>query len=233
MLWYSKLFEGYNDSKIAGEIGATYFESMTALENIKLHNPNIKIIILVRNPVERTFSSYTHEFIKGRVNSGFFDAIKQQPRIINSGKYSVLIPNWEGVFGKENIYYLLQEEIQENPQQTLDNLCYFLNIDSFRLPEELTGKYGQRTMPRNRLLAFVFSSIARYLRTIGLYRIVEMGKKIGLKRVFVGGKSSELKMSSDHFEFLLKTHENDIKFLENKFNRDFSFWRDKASLDGS
>lgn len=57
--WYFDQFKKKNFNQICGEISVTYFELNThQIEKIKEINSNIKIILNIRDPIERLFSEY-------------------------------------------------------------------------------------------------------------------------------------------------------------------------------
>jgi hypothetical protein len=227
--WYRSHFGDVSDSSLLAEVGSTYFESPKARERIRLANPKARILITVRNPIARSFSSFGHEYAKGRVSGDFFEAIASQPRIVESGRYGVLAPEWEGVFGSEQMLYLVQEDIEADPQGQLDAICAYLGLAAIPLPEMLKGRYGQGTVPRFLWLAATAARTASTLRGAGLHRMVESGKRLGLKRIYGGGDHHALSMTRPVFEYLLAEHEADINFLEKRLGRDFSHWREPAT----
>lgn len=224
--WYFGLFSQPHDGVIFGEIGSTYFDSPEARQRLQEHNPSARIIIMVRNPVARAFSSFGHEFAKGRVNDSFFDAVERQPRIISSGRYSFHAPTWESAFGDHNVLYLVQEDIEADPQSQMDKVCRFLGVDPVLLDEELQKRYGQGTVPRSPKLAAMAARTASALRGAGLHRMVEAGKRLGLKKVYSGGNADTLAMSRSILDFLLEEYESDTAFLEERLGRRFPHWRD-------
>jgi hypothetical protein len=229
--WYLNHFELTGEEDLLAEVGSTYFESFQARERIQEHNPEARILITVRNPVARSFSSFGHEYTKGRAPENFFLAVQEQPRIVNSGRYSVIAPEWEATSGRERIFYLVQEDIEADPQGQMDAVCRFLGLEPVELPEELRGRYGQGSIPRFRWLAAAASRTASTLRAAGLHRVVEAGKRLGLKRVYSGGNPAKLSMTREVFDYLLAEHEPDIAWLESKLGRNFSHWRDPATFD--
>lgn len=146
--WYYGLFDNGKEAKYSGEVGPTYFESTVALGRILSHNPEIKVIVLIRNPVARSFSSFAHEYAKGRSPQDFFEAIRTQPRIIDAGRYGCLAPAWEKAVKEGNLLYLVQEDIESNPQEQVDKVCRFLGVMTMGLDETLSGRYGQGLRPQ-------------------------------------------------------------------------------------
>ena len=184
---------------------------------------------MVRNPVARSFSSFGHEYTKCRVGEDFFEAVDRQPRIVESGRYADLAPHWEDAFGREQTFYLVQEDIQHDPQGQLEAVCRFLGVEPISLPTELQDRYNQKSVPRFPWLAAGATRLAATLRYAGLHRMIEMGKRLGLKKMYQGGDPSALAITFPIFDYLLKEHEPDISFLEHRLGRSFPHWRDSAT----
>lgn len=228
--WYLTRFGRRKGAELLVEVGSTYFESAEARERIRAANPDARILITVRNPIARSFSSFRHEYAKGRVRKDFFEAVDSLPRIVDSGRYGLLAPKWEATFGREQVFYLVQDDIEADPQGQLDATCAFLGIEAVELPKELQGPYGQGTVPRFWWLAAVVSRTTSALREVGLHGVVQAGKRWGLKRVYRGGDRSAFAMTRSIFDHLLAEHEADIDFLEKRLGRTFPHWRDPAAF---
>lgn len=227
--WYLSHFEQKPDDALWTEVGSTYFESPEARERIKNCTPYSKIIITVRNPIARTFSSFLHEFAKGRAPEDFFDAVTAHPRIVDSGRYCKIAPEWETTFGEGNVLYVVQEDIEIDPQSQLNAIFDFLNIKRMDLPEELHSRYGVGTVPCFQWLAALASRTASTLRKAGFHKVVEISKLLGLKRVYTGGNRKNMSMTRPILDYLLSEHEADISFLEKRLNRTFPHWREPSS----
>jgi hypothetical protein len=223
--WYSNLFDNSRQNCMLGEVGPTYFESQDALNRIILHNGKSRIIILARNPIARTFSLFCHERAKGRVPKNFFEAIRIQNRIVESGRYSSIAPRWESAFGYKNVLYVAQEDICSDPGAQLIAIFDFLGVDRIALPVGFEERFGQGVVPRYTLLAGIASRAASALRSTGFHRLVQLGKRMGLNRVYRGGDVSILTPTMEVFGFLLDQHNVDIEFLENRLGRTFPLWR--------
>ncbi len=221
--WYHRLFlpAAEGRERLYGEVGPTYFESPEALERIRSYNPAMKIVVNIRNPVERSWSSFRHEYAKGRVGEDFFQALRRQPRIVDSGRYAEHLPRWEEAFGPSQILLMVQEDIINRPQEELDRLCRFLGLESRPLPEGLQRRYGQGTVPRFPWLAALASRTASGLRARGFYRLVEGAKRLGLKRIYRGGDPDRIVLTPAIRGELARLHREDINYLEERLNRPF------------
>ena len=86
--WYHAFFENARPDQIKGEISPHYLTSTEAIKKIYQYNPDIKLLITLRNPVEVVYSSYYFSIQIGEIKSLPFDvAIKKHNRILNSGFY--------------------------------------------------------------------------------------------------------------------------------------------------
>lgn len=227
--WYRAQFDESQQGTLKAEVCSTYFESAKARERIRAENLDMRIIITVRNPVTRTFSSFVHEYAKGRAGADFFKAVAANPRIIDSGRYKAVAPLWESDFNHENILYLVQDDIKADPQGQFDVISDFLGVERMELPDVLQVPYGEGSVPRYPWLAAAASRAASALRKAGLHGLAQTGKRLGLKRVYSGGDPTALSMTRPNFDYLLAEHESDIQFLEERLSRSFSHWRNPAA----
>src|SRR5438132_10612532 len=67
---------------IAGEITPSYLYWKPAMERIRNYNPGIKLIILLRNPIDRAFAHWNMQRFKDRESLDFLDALKEESRRI-------------------------------------------------------------------------------------------------------------------------------------------------------
>ena len=219
--WYFWHFDDANEKKL-GEVGPTYFDDEDAPQRVYDHNPDCKIVINIRNPIEKTYSVFRHFNTLGEVGRDFQQAVEQMPRIISSGKYKQHCQMWEDLFGGDRVYYLVHDDIKSAPQHTLDRVTDFLELDRLQM-ENRDSVVNAGTSPRYPKLVRVLELMARTLRSMRLHKVVNFGKSIGLKRVYSGGQPLP-PLDDVQTEFLQKTFKDDIAWLENRLDRDFSVW---------
>ncbi len=231
MDWYLWHFRNRDLRLIRGEIGPTYFDCPDVARRIAIAFPQAKIIINVRNPIEQSYSLFRHHRSKGRVGPDFYQAAQKIPRILSAAHYEKHCAPWEQLF-PDQLMYVIQDDIKVRPQSVLDNVTDFLGLSRQSLPQIGTTTVNAADAPRWPLLAKVLSSSATIMRGLRMHRMVELGKRMGIKAAFRGGSS--LKTIDDEcFAFLLNHFHTDIVWLEQKFGRDFSAWRINSSLKSS
>ena len=127
--------------KVFGEKSAWYFvEELNCAEKIKKHFPQAKIIFMLRNPIDRTFSQYLHNVRKGEEQRTFKDSLYQELRISTNNfekkylycsNYYIHLKKYYDMFDKESIYLSIFENFLINKQKELNKMCDFLNIKHF------------------------------------------------------------------------------------------------------
>ena len=141
--FYHQHFNFKGNYKFYGESTPIYFYWNQSPFRIFSYNPDVKIIILLRNPIERAFSHWKMEFRKNNDSLNFTEAIKNenkrikidlpfQHRIysyIDRGFYFEQIRRLKFYFKVENILFIKSESFFSNPQNEMNKIFDFLDLD--------------------------------------------------------------------------------------------------------
>ena len=104
---YCRLFAGVRHERAIGEGSVCYLWSKTAPERIASCVPNAKILIVLRNPVDRAFSQYLHNLHSGDVRYSFRKHLDAAMAHDNDGPFSVLHPFLElGMYAEQVRRYM-------------------------------------------------------------------------------------------------------------------------------
>lgn len=134
--WYASLFSGAEKSQICGEASTNYtrWPQVKGIpEKIWKLTPTAKLIYLLRDPVQRTYSHFVHRWTK-EVNPGkpftedFISFIKKDSMCLDSSKYYMQISKYLEYFPVEQIHFVLFEELVTNPDKVCDEIFSFLNV---------------------------------------------------------------------------------------------------------
>lgn len=128
---YKKLFP--KDS-ISGDMSPNYIELPdNEISRIKEQFPYTKIIIGLRDPVEREWSWIKKNIIYkrkikdiSRIKSVYI--ILKESRFDNND-YAKHIEKWTTIFGTQNVFYYFYDELENNPFLVLNSICKFLNVN--------------------------------------------------------------------------------------------------------
>lgn len=124
-----------SDKKINGEITPAY--SVLSYERIKYIYrilPNVKIILILRNPIERAWSQIMMTFVKKQNRP--IEEVKEEEILhfmklyncINRSNYIQIMENWKDVFPENQIFIGMYEDIKNNPKIFLNNIFRFLGV---------------------------------------------------------------------------------------------------------
>ena len=225
--WYASHFPGAAPGQVRGEVAPTCFDHTESVERIAALSPACRIIATLREPVGRTVSLWHHHVAKGRAPRDFRRAVREMPRIVDSGRYATHLPRWLERFGAERVLVLLIDDIGERPQEVLDRVTAFLGVEPARMDggEE---PVGAATMPRHPRLAAVAARTAVALRARRMHWIPELGKKLGLRRVFTGAEHAMPRMSPQDAAWLADEFAPDVAFVERLLGRPLPAWHAAA-----
>jgi len=225
--WYSQYFQHKRSDQLRGEVAPTYFDETTVPERIRKVSPDCRILVTLRDPVERAWSLFLHHRKKGRVSKSFWDATQQIPRIIEAGRYAQHIPRWKSTFSPEQVSLLFLNDFRTEPTKTLRSIQRTLGIEIMAPPENRNNSLNDTSMPRFQTLARGASFLAGTLHKYGFHGLVRMAEDAGLKSiVYTGGEKRIPSLSTAIRESLLDEYEQDIAFVEEETKRDLSRWRE-------
>jgi tetratricopeptide (TPR) repeat protein len=163
--WYLSHFPVITDQAqwITGEASPSYLGNWSVPEKIKKYSPEIRLIIVLRNPVNRAISHYYHHVKVGKEDRNCTEAINYELNILKSnnnynfhhywkdklyylgtGVYIKFIQHWLKFFQREQFLILSSEEFEQTPNIVMSKLYDFLEISDHQLkkyPKIYAGSY--------------------------------------------------------------------------------------------
>lgn len=130
---YLKLFPKVS-GKQSGDVSPSYADlHESIIEQLSQHLPNTKIIYLLRNPIERSWSQFRMKSINLIKNKVIDNKLVQQIRVSSNmfghSYYSKMLDRWERFFpGRVHVFFY--DQIVENPHGLLSNICDYLGLDT-------------------------------------------------------------------------------------------------------
>ncbi len=119
--WYENQFKHWNGEKAIGEATVEYMVDQHAPERIYKLVPHVKLIFIMRNPIDRAWSHYWHRVKMGEESRSFNEIIKNiengnlDEYIIRYGMYATSIKRFLEYFSKEQVKFIILENFKENP----------------------------------------------------------------------------------------------------------------------
>jgi hypothetical protein len=150
--WYQAKFAD-SPNTTNGEITPAYgFLEIPTIKRIKEIYPELRLIYLVRNPLERAWSGAMMALKRSELKIGeasdqwFIDHFRSQGSL-RRGDYQSCIHNWQSVFGKRALLILKYEDIAINPHTVLEGISNHIGVDSGFFAalsaDDLKGRYNE------------------------------------------------------------------------------------------
>jgi len=234
---YFNLFKNENKYLIEGSTSYLYTAKDT-IENIKEiygdSYSDLKIVIVLRNPVQRAWSHYIMHVRDGKTNLSFFDSIKEsiiKERLkrgciigydyIGFGLYYSQVKLFMKTFS--NVKIIIYDEYKKNSRETLDDLTNFFDLDGFNYCTD--KKYNVSGVPKNRIYKIISNLLTResffksYLGPIFLNKflynqILKLKSKMYKKKL----------LNESDKKVLIEIYREDVKLLENLIKVDLCHW---------
>ena len=171
--WYRSLFPTIFTKKriqkehgkfLSFDVTTRYIEQKSTAANIKELKPDMKIIVILRNPIDRAYSNYNlvknpeltfEETIKNEINEikSVNLELKDESYLVNNfyekilprGFYAKQLEFWHKIFPKEKIFIQTSEEFAKNTHEVLNQIFDFLEIKHVKI-KDIT-KHNVRKFP--------------------------------------------------------------------------------------
>ena len=168
-VFYKKKMESKNKHCLFFDVTSTYMEEELTAKNVYEVNPNQKIIVILRNPVDRAYSHYHVNVKEKSEKRSFEDAIFEEMNRIKSeriiqnknknlrvftpnnihylkkGFYALQLKSWFKIFPREQILVLSTEEFQEDQNLIYKKIFDFLNIPNMKIKSTEKMEKGNYT----------------------------------------------------------------------------------------
>lgn len=169
--WYLSQFAGLPDRPAIGEISHSYLSSPEAPERIAALNPAVRLLVCLREPVDRAFSDYLDLVKNGQFDGPFEQALEAYPRLLDRGRYATHLGRYLEVFPPEQLLVQLFDDLRADAQRYADEVTRFLALDPMALPASELRSRMPAGVPRNATAASAAKAASRLAKRVGLRRL--------------------------------------------------------------
>lgn len=224
LTWYGSFFKDATKNQIVGDITPSYLCAPKAARRIHNILPNAKLIVSLRDPSERAFSSYLGYLLKGYIssNTSIFEADKilnfdHQSGILEHGMYAKHLERFFQYYNRESCLILFFDELKKDPFRYLQRIYEFLVLNKEFRPKVLyeivnRGHYAKKLRPLFMLARNLPRPIDHIMIAI-LFRIRDRFAK------------PNPKLDKELRSRLIEFYKPHIQRLESLLNVDLSAWR--------
>jgi hypothetical protein len=239
---YLDLFADIPDEVVCGESTPFYLYDADAQRRIAAAVPRVRLIIVVRDPVDRAYSNWMHLWVDGLepIADVLQACMREEDRVaagwapfwryIGLGRYGEQLMRLRGHFPDDRILVLRYRDLIDDPAATMDRVCTFLGIEPGIVA----------SIPRDNMRPFVNDSP----RTRNYGRTLRAGAKVGamfppeiwrrasrpiLDSLHKQGEAHRPKLTAEQRRLLLEYFVDDIRLLAEQTGESYDDWlSDKA-----
>lgn len=249
---YLALFDKVDKEKIVGEASVSYILSEDSAIKIKEFAPNAKILIMLRNPIERVYSNYKLYYSSFMEDIDNFEGVLKAEKERKNGKMypknmkgDVLftgdayiknlfymeramcakqINKYLELFGRKNVLIIFQEDLHINQENVYKEVLDFLGVDNTFIPD-FTRQNENRIIPLKIYRNIIVKSqfISGWKKNI-LGSIFPLHVRNNLRKLSVK-KNKREEMKPETRKYLVEVFSDEITELEKITGRDLSHWR--------
>lgn len=224
---YLNLFKGATDEKAIGEASPGYLVDSDSAKLIHDAIPTARIIILLRDPVERAFSHYLtrktkgtvkqtfHELITNNINDRRKGVINEINFVLDPGLYTSNVKRFQDIFGIDRVKVLIFEEFIKEPKKTVKEILEFLGVDA-EPPDNIEKTYNVYAAPRGKLSQHILASD----RLVNFFRhIMPQSLRWELREKLLLKKEEKPKLPNEDREILEDFYIKDLQDLQRLLKR--------------
>ncbi|MDO8413346.1 MAG: sulfotransferase [Gallionellaceae bacterium] len=209
MAWYEGLFAHAPEGSLLGEASTHYTKLPTypqTIERLKKYLPDVRLVYVMRHPVDRLVSHYMHEWSTGVYNCDISEAITKYPELIAYGRYAMQLEPYFEIFGRDAVLPVFFDRFIREPQAELERVCRFI------------GYRGQTSWASNIMPDNVSSE--RIRKFPGYKLLVESAAATWLRRNFIPQNLRDVIKMKLRMGQRPSLNEADRRCLEAEFDHD-------------
>ena len=234
---YEQLFATASGKRVIGESSAFYLCHPHAAKRIARACPDPKIIIMLRDPVERAYSAHMYLVRDGRETLSFTEGLRREAErraqgfepmwwYTELGRYYTQVKRFLDVFGEQRVKVLLFDDLCANPAQMVHSVFDFLGVRG-DIPLDTSIRYNSAGVPRSRTIytlvdTFLSGPLALKRRVKAL---MPSSVSTALRSRVMNTLITPVPMSPDVPAQLRGLFAEDVSKLEELLGRDLRCWQ--------
>lgn len=231
---YQQLFDPAQPGDIRGEASPLYLFTPPAPANIRRLVPAVKMIVILRNPIDQAYSHFLYATKQAiETETDFTTALGLEDERMAAGwqplfaysrfpRYGEQLSRYFDRFDRDQFFIRTYEDFQQHPQELMRDLFKFIGADPDFTPD-MSRKMNASGVPKNRALQDFLMKSNPITRAIGL--VMPQPVRLAIRdRIAAANMQTEQSMPKAARQILKDRLGGDIQALSNLLDRDFSHW---------
>jgi hypothetical protein len=187
-----QFFSAWGGQKVVGEASTSYLFGPDVPTRVHTMLPEVKLICILRDPVDRAFSGYWHTIKSGLETLSFEEAIDQETHrkaalagtplgelapfaYVERGLYHAQLIRWFAKFSRDQMKIVIFDDFVSNPRPILAEICCFLGVAPDGLPERII-ELENKSVPDH--IRMSLASREKLLEKVS-QDVIELGRLLG------------------------------------------------------
>jgi hypothetical protein len=185
--------------------------------------PKTKLIYVLRDPIDRIVSHYTHNYAKNTENRTLHEALKnlENNHYVQCSKYYMQVEQYLSYYARDSILFITAEDLNKHRPSTLQKIFRFLEIDDNFYCQEYSRMLNKSAEKKRR------SWIGVLLSKIPVSDKIKMSLPetiTSLSKSMLGAKLERPILTSELRRDLVKALQDDVECLRNYTGLEFKSW---------
>lgn len=144
---------------VVGEVCQDYLFHPDAPQRIEQALGRPRLMVTLRDPAERAFSSWLYAQKQGATDWGatFDEGLRTRPELLGHGRYATSLTSYVERFGRDRLHVSVFDDLVADPQRFVDDVLRFLQVAPMPLPDDLL----QARLPAGRARSVLLARTAR------------------------------------------------------------------------
>jgi hypothetical protein len=232
--WYKQFFNLSQENTIVGEVSRSYVRDDAAPRRLKNDLPTAKIIISIRNPMDRAYSHYWHEKSKGNISFEFNEVFENYDLFQNwvvPGFYYRHVQRFLDEFPEDQVKLVFFDDLVNDDETFIQDIYDFVGADAGYTPSfvdetvnEARDKLGFQSINRAyyRLFNFIQANFPKSVKNI--LHPFHTAYRRGIVSTLGGKDEYEKGMDPEVRRRLEEVYVDDVQRLEEYTGRNFEHW---------
>lgn len=234
---YEALFEEAAPGQARGEASHTSLYWPDAAENIHTLVPDARLVVILRDPVERAYSEYMHFRRDGEEPLDSFRAALEAEedriendwalgRYVDRGRYDEQLQRYFERFEREQLKICLHCDLRDDPEALARSLFSHIGVDPTIEPkvERRVNKSGIPDHPWMHQVLTGLQPIREWLAPVIPTAVVDWANALKNRNL------NKPEMDAETRDLLVSTFRPHVRRVEEMINRDLSHWLERSSV---
>lgn len=216
--WYKSFFPEAAGCQAMGEITPNYLNSENAIPRMAKHLPEVRLIIILRAPIERAYSAY--KLLNERYKDmSFKQACEANDYFIRLSCYAESLKRVFNFYPAENVKIFLYEDVKNKPLDLITELYGFLGVDCNYTPKSVTQVYNAIILPnvQNAVSALKMDWLLNSFKRSALGKCIK-------NKIVDHQKQNKRVADKDYRNYLIDYFSKDVEEVQMIIGRDLSHW---------